>query len=37
VHLIEFMLRKLSRDVFYISAYAMKEGIVVEESENVRE
>jgi exopolyphosphatase/guanosine-5'-triphosphate,3'-diphosphate pyrophosphatase len=31
VHLIEFMLRKLSRDVFYISAYAMKEGIVVEE------
>ena len=32
VHLIEFMLRKLSQDVFYISAYAMKEGIVVEES-----
>jgi len=37
VHLIEFMLRKLSRDVFYISAYAMKEGSVVEERENVRE
>ncbi len=32
VHLIEFMLRKLSRDVFYISAYAMKEGLVVEQS-----
>lgn len=30
VHLIEFMLKKLSQDVFYISAYAMKEGIVVE-------
>lgn len=32
VHLIEFMLKKLSEDIFYISAYAMKEGIVVEKS-----
>ena len=32
VHLIEFMLRQLSKDIFYISAYAMKEGIVVEAS-----
>jgi exopolyphosphatase/guanosine-5'-triphosphate,3'-diphosphate pyrophosphatase len=35
VHLIEYMLRRLSRDLFYISAYAMKEGLVVELSENI--
>lgn len=36
VHLIEYMLRRVSQDVFYISNYAMKEGLVVEECERVR-
>lgn len=29
VHLIEYVLRYVSKDVFYISAYAMKEGLVM--------
>lgn len=32
VHLIQFMLKRLSSDIFYTSAYAMKEGIVIEKS-----
>jgi exopolyphosphatase/guanosine-5'-triphosphate,3'-diphosphate pyrophosphatase len=30
VHLIKYMLKEVSQDVFYISAFAMKEGLVVE-------
>ena len=32
VHLIQYMLRIVSQDIFYISAYALKEGLVVESS-----
>jgi exopolyphosphatase/guanosine-5'-triphosphate,3'-diphosphate pyrophosphatase len=33
VHLIKYMLKIVSQDVFYISSYAMKEGIEVEHSD----